>query len=106
MRIAYNKLVRDRIPEVIRAAGRECGTRVLDEGEYLAALRAKLVEEAQEAAEADVEALVGELGDVLELADALMAAAGIDADAVREAQAQKRAERGGFAERICLLWTE
>ncbi|HHX45357.1 MAG TPA: nucleoside triphosphate pyrophosphohydrolase [Chloroflexi bacterium] len=106
MRIAYDKLVRDRIPEVIRTSGRRCGTRVLEEEEYRTALRQKLVEEAREAARAGPEELAGELVDILELIDALLAAEGIDAAAVGELRARKREERGGFEERICLLWTE
>ena len=52
MRTHFNKLVRDRIPEIIRAESRECGTETLSDGEYRAALKEKLVEEAQEASEA------------------------------------------------------
>lgn len=43
----YNKLVRDRIPEIIRQDGRECGTERMSEAEYVQALREKLVEEAR-----------------------------------------------------------
>ena len=53
MRKEYNKLVRDRIPEIIRRDGRNCEIATISEDEYLQALREKLVEEAQEAAEAD-----------------------------------------------------
>ena len=48
-RVVYNKLVRDYIPGIIAMDGRQPATRVLDQAGYLAALRAKLVEEAQEA---------------------------------------------------------
>ncbi len=49
MRVDYNKLVRDRIPEFIGSRGDRAVTRVLDEAGYQNALLAKLVEEAQEA---------------------------------------------------------
>ncbi|MGD0246388.1 MAG: nucleoside triphosphate pyrophosphohydrolase [Streptosporangiaceae bacterium] len=49
MRVAHHKLVRDQIPEIIAAAGRQPVTRVLDQAGYQAALRAKLIEEAREA---------------------------------------------------------
>ena len=52
MRVDYNKLVRDRIPEIIGSRGDRAVTRVLDEAAYRDALLAKLVEEAQEASEA------------------------------------------------------
>ena len=51
MRVAHHKLVRDQIPAIIAAAGRQPVTRVLDQAGYQAALRAKLVEEAREAQE-------------------------------------------------------
>ena len=48
MKKIYNKLVRDRIPEIIRGAGKEPVTRVLDEKEYLHELIKKLKEEVAE----------------------------------------------------------
>ncbi len=47
MRRTYNKLVRDRIPEIIESQGGSCQCRVLAKDEYMQALKAKLVEEAQ-----------------------------------------------------------
>jgi hypothetical protein len=49
MRVDYNKLVRDRIPEIIGCRGDRAVTRVLDAAGYRDALLAKLVEEAREA---------------------------------------------------------
>ena len=66
MRLAYNKLVRDRIPDIITAAGSEPATRILDQESFRAALRVKLVEEAHEAQAASDEQLASELADVLE----------------------------------------
>jgi predicted house-cleaning noncanonical NTP pyrophosphatase (MazG superfamily) len=37
--------VRDRIPEIIQAAGKKCATAVLEDSEYLAQLERKLTEE-------------------------------------------------------------
>lgn len=106
MRIAYNKLVRDRIPEIIRRAGSTCATVTLTEEDYRQALRAKLMEEASEAAEATLDHLVVELADLYEVMDALIASYGLSAEMVRAEQAQRREARGGFAQRLCLLWAE
>ncbi|MDI7274893.1 MAG: nucleoside triphosphate pyrophosphohydrolase [Anaerolineae bacterium] len=100
----YGKLVRDRIPEIIRGEGRACGTAILSETEFMVSLREKLVEEAQEAAAADSSRLAAELADVYEVIDALAAAASIDRADILRQQARKRAERGGFDQRIRLLW--
>lgn len=81
-----NKLVRDRIPEIIRQSGRECGVETMDEEEFRQALRAKLVEEAQEAAAAIDADLVTELADLCEVMDALMVASGIDRETVLKEQ--------------------
>jgi predicted house-cleaning noncanonical NTP pyrophosphatase (MazG superfamily) len=56
-----------RIPEIIEADGHRAVTRVLQDGDYRAALLAKLVEEAREAENAPDDELAGELADVWEV---------------------------------------
>ena len=106
MRKHYNKLVRDRIPEIIERDGRDYEIATMSEEEYRKALRAKLIEEAEEAAEADPEKLLIELADVYEIIDAIMAAYGIRREHVLAEQEKRRSARGGFTKRIELLWTE
>ncbi|MEK0180441.1 MAG: nucleotide pyrophosphohydrolase [Oscillatoriales cyanobacterium] len=101
----YHKLVRDRIPEIIRENGIECEVTVLSDAEYSQALRQKLMEESGEAAEAEGEDLVAELADLYEVIDALMASSGISGDRILKAQVKRREERGGFAQKIMLLRT-
>ncbi len=106
MRVAYNKLVRNQIPEIIAAAGRQPVTRVLDQAGYQAALRTKLLEEAREAEAAPDGQLASELADVLEVLKALAAAYDMGwEDVVSEAD-RKRAERGGFGNRIFLEYVD
>ena len=102
----YNKLVRDRIPEIIAAEGRDCATEIMTDAEYHQALLTKLVEEAQEAAGAEPAELMKELSDLYEVIDAVIAAFDLDKDAVRAVQQKCRDERGGFEGRIRLLWTD
>ena len=106
MRKQYNKLVRDRIPEIIAGDGRGYETVTLSEEQYREALRTKLIEEAEEVAAASLEKLAIELADVYEIMAAIMSAYGIDRETVFAEQERRRAERGGFAKRIQLLWTE
>ena len=102
----YNKLVRDRIPEIIRQSGMECEIAVLSDAEYCQALRQKLIEEAAEVAEADGDELVAELADLYEVIDALMAEVmSISGDRILNAQAKRRETRGGFTQKIMLLRT-
>lgn len=106
MRIMYNKLVRDRIPDIIRQSGRECGTAILALEDYRDALLAKLVEEANELATAKEDELVTEIGDVYEVLEMIVEAFNVSPETVRSTKALRQRERGGFRERIKLLWTE
>jgi predicted house-cleaning noncanonical NTP pyrophosphatase (MazG superfamily) len=101
----YHKLVRDRIPEIIRKSGNECEFVILSEAEYRQALLQKLIEEAGEAASAHEEDLVAELADLYEVIDAVMASFGISGDRLLAEQIKRREARGGFAQKIMLLRT-
>ena len=95
----YNKLVRDKIPEIIEQDGRRCTARVLNDEEYLKALDAKLDEEL---AEYHKDQNVKELADLLEVLYAAAEARGFTEDeleAVREAKAEKR---GQFKKKLFL----
>ena len=98
----YRKLVRDRIPEIIKSDGRRPVTRVLDEASYRQALLAKLIEEAQEASHATADGLPGELPDVLEVLRALTVTAGMSWAQLLALADDKRNRRGGFGRRIFL----
>jgi len=102
----YNKLVRDRIPEIIAADGRQCSTEIMSDDEYCQTLLAKLVEEAQEVAAADRDELVKEIADLYEVIDALLIAFDLDRETVLSMQQNRHDERGGFEKHIKLLWTE
>ena len=106
MRQEYNKLIRDNIPDIIRQHQVNFETKILSEEQYRQALRQKLLEEAAEAATANDENLVMELADLYEVIDALMAVYGISLETVQETQNQRRRERGGFTQRLMLLWTD
>ncbi|MEU8543008.1 nucleoside triphosphate pyrophosphohydrolase [Streptomyces sp. NPDC048717] len=97
------KLVRDRIPQIIRADGLEPVTYVADREEYRSRLRDKLGEEVAEFLEADEESAPGELADVLEVVRALAAELGVDAARLEKLREAKASSRGGFTERI--VWT-
>jgi predicted house-cleaning noncanonical NTP pyrophosphatase (MazG superfamily) len=106
MRTVYGKLVRDRIPEIIRVSGRTCESEVMSWEEYRRALLAKLVEEAREAEAAGPAELARELADLQEVIDAVLEAFVIPRQAVEGLQEERRRERGGFQGRVRLLWSE
>ncbi|MDO8559713.1 MAG: nucleoside triphosphate pyrophosphohydrolase [bacterium] len=100
----YNKLIRDRIPEIIGEKGEKANVRTLTDEEFAVALAAKLVEEAKEAEAAigDSSELVKEIGDVLEVIDAIVEHFGLNRSEIEEVKAKRLAERGGFAKKILL----
>ena len=102
----YNKLVRDRIPDIIRSEGRDCATEIMTESDYRRALVQKLVEEAQEVGDAPPDMLVTELADLLEVFDAVRTAHGIRQEDILVVQNERRTQRGGFDKRIRLLWAD
>lgn len=103
----YNKLVRDKMPEIMRASGEEPNTRTLSEEEFKKQIRLKLLADAGEARVATTrDELVKELADVLEIVEAIAAVEGVPLDDVRRAQAARRFERGGFEGRTYLVSSE
>ena len=95
----YNKLIRDRIPEIIAKNGQSARVRVLTDEEYLAKLDEKLGEEL---AEYLADGNVGELADLLEVIYAAALARGTTAEQLDEIRRKKAEERGAFAEKLLL----
>lgn len=93
----YNKLVRDKIPEILDGKGISYEKRIATPEEYRTELIKKLNEEIQEFSEAgDPE----ELADVIEVIEALKQLPEyVDIETIRQ---KKREERGGFDEKIIL----
>ncbi|KIL76064.1 nucleoside triphosphate pyrophosphohydrolase [Bacillus badius] len=103
----YNKLVRDRIPEIIAQSGKTSSTRILDEAEYIQEIRQKMNEElAEYKAAANDEEAMEELADMLELLHAAAVIHGADFNRLEAIREQKAEKRGGFRERIFLIEVE
>lgn len=96
------KLVRDLIPEIIRQNGGEPVSWQLGEDQILGALTAKLLEEAEELRAAELGNQLEEAADVYEVLRAIATTMGVSMDEIAAQAEQKRAERGGFEERIWL----
>ena len=100
MSVVYNKLVRDKIPEIIAASGKTCRTQVLTDEAYLKMLDRKLEEELAEYQESKE---VGELADLLEVIAAAASARGCTWERLLAIREEKRLARGGFEEKLLLL---
>ena len=95
----YNKLVRDKIPEIIRTAGEEPKTRILGKAEYIDELVKKLGEEYDEF---KVDMNAEELADLQEVLFALADALNISRKQLEHVRLDKVAKRGAFEQKIFL----
>ena len=96
----YNKLVRDRIPEIIEAKGDKCEIAILSDEEYLKLIDAKLDEEL---AEYHSDQNIEELADLLEVIHAAAIARGYTIEQLEAVRTKKAEERGGFKEKTLLI---
>lgn len=100
--ITYNKLVRDRIPEIIKKSGNICVTEILSDEEYIEMLDKKLDEEL---AEYHKDKNVEELADLLEVIYACAQARGFSLEELENVRATKADKRGVFKDKIFLKET-
>jgi len=98
--IVYNKLVRDRLPEIIVASGKRCETLVLEPVEYRRHLQMKLREELAEYEESGA---MEELVDVIEIICALAEDAGLSPEQLEAMRLGKVEARGAFRKRLLLI---
>lgn len=125
-KVTHNKLVRDRIPNIIIGHGLSFKARKLDAVDFENELTNKLVEEANEVAEKvqwlnhkceqepvskeeytlDMQDIKEELADVLEVYVHLVKSLGLTTNDIEVAANEKRAKRGSFEDRIYLEWVE
>lgn len=96
----YDKLVRDRIPEIIEGTGQRCEIRVLSDDDCIRKLDEKLNEELAEYQESKA---IEELADLLEVIEATAKMRGCSWEALLDIKEQKRQKRGGFDQKILLL---
>jgi predicted house-cleaning noncanonical NTP pyrophosphatase (MazG superfamily) len=95
----YNKLVRDKIPRIIRENGETPVTHVAEEEEFWEKLKEKLKEEVDEFLENNS---IEEMVDVFEIITVINNLNGWDLERILMLQEQKRKERGSFDDKIIL----
>ena len=95
----YNKLVRDKIPEVIESNNQICKVRILNDKEYLEQLNIKLQEELNEYLE---DGSVEELADIQEVIYAILKFKKVSFSDFEKIRSEKVAKRGAFDKKIFL----
>ena len=99
----YKKLVRDKIPQIIKSNGEEPKTRILDDEEYLKELNIKLTEEVKEYLE---DGNVEELADIVEVIYGILDAKKVTLEEFENIRKSKVEKRGAFKEKIFLDYVE
>ena len=98
----YNKLVRDRIPDIIKAGGADCKIEILSDADYIKMIDAKLDEEL---AEYHADQTIEELADLLEVIYAATKARGYTLEELDFVRTKKAIARGMFDKKILLIKT-
>lgn len=104
---SYNKLVRDKIIEIISQNNEKPLWEVLSDEDYLRELKKKIVEEATEVENAESrQQVIEELADLFEVVSSLMKQEKIDIQEIENVRKTKREKRGGFDKKIYLKGVE
>ena len=98
-KIVYNKLVRDKIPDIIETSGKTCNVEILSDEEYLKMVDAKLDEEL---AEYHQDKNIEELADLVEVIYAAAKARGYSLEQLEQVRVEKAEKRGAFDKKILL----
>jgi predicted house-cleaning noncanonical NTP pyrophosphatase (MazG superfamily) len=107
LRFRVEKLIRDKLPEIMRESGLKVFDRRLEDAEFIQSLKVKLAEETAEVAAATTaDETLGELADVMEVVMALADAHGFTLVDLETARRSKFDERGGFAARVYIAAVE
>ncbi|ABR56170.1 conserved hypothetical protein [Methanococcus aeolicus Nankai-3] len=95
----YNKLIRDKIPEIIKKSGHNPIIYTANDEEYIKRLYDKLIEEIEEFKENPSSE---EMADILEVCDAIMSYFRMSSEEVIKVKNKKFKERGGFSKKLIL----
>ena len=107
MRNIYNKLVRDNIIDIILKNNEIPGYKILNNDDFIIALKEKFIEESKEIVEAKTkDDVINELADILELVDSLSEQYNISEEELKNKKEDKKIKRGGFNKKIFLEYSD
>lgn len=101
----YNKLIRDKIPEIIKNNNQISKTKILNKSEFIEALFKKLTEEVKEIiwAKGNKKELKKEISDAYEVIDAIIKFYNLNKNSIITLQNKKKLEKGAFEKQLFLL---
>jgi len=107
MKKIYNKLVRDRIPEIIISGGSVPNVKKLNKKDYQLELKKKFIEESKELVKSNKKTeVLNELSDIYELLISTAKQYKTELTNIRKVALKKRKNRGGFEKRLFLNYVE
>jgi predicted house-cleaning noncanonical NTP pyrophosphatase (MazG superfamily) len=101
----HNKLIRDKVCQVIEESGGEYEAKTLSDEKYGIELKKKLLEEAKEVVKASDDELMGELGDSLQVIKSIAESRGLKLSDIEKIMEEKGEKRGEFKEKLFLIWS-
>ncbi|WP_411503403.1 phosphoribosyl-ATP pyrophosphohydrolase [Brevibacillus centrosporus] len=101
--IVYNKLIRDRIPQIMKEKGKEFTIQTLTNEQFERELKNKLGEELQEFNQATPQEEIEELADMVEVIYAYLKHRGVSIDEFEKVRLNKQYKRGGFEDKLFLV---
>lgn len=105
-KIYYNKLCRDKVPEIIKGKGFECEVREVSDEEYKREIIRKVFEEASGVSNhTSRESLLKELADLAITINAVKKEFGIADEEMTEAMTKSLVEKGGYDKKLYLSWS-
>lgn len=106
-KIIYNKLIRDKIPEIIKKSGGTSKIRELNKTDFKKELAKKILEEGKELCEVKTKVdVLNELSDLLELVYAIAEENKLSLEELGKNRVEKNLKRGGFEKRLFLEYVE
>ena len=103
----YNKLIRDKIPEIIKEGGGISEVSILDEAEFRKSLKVKITEEAKELLEAEsIGDILDELSDIEELVRSIARNYDLSLEEIERHRIEKLQKRGGFEKKLFLRFVK
>lgn len=103
MKREYNKLVRDRVPEIFETSGRKVEYKILSDSQVLLALQEKLLEKAQNFAKRPSE---NEISDMFELMDTIIEKFQYEQMHIDYLKLKNREAKGGYTKNVYLISVE
>ena len=100
--VEFNKVIRDKIPEIIQKDGHTCNVQVISDEKFLLEIEKKLSEEVTEYQN---DKTPEELADILEVIYKIAQLKGISKDELEKIRVKKLEDKGGFTKNLFLIDT-